>query len=616
MNHYAAWKNLLILLLIGTAVIYALPNIYGKGSVVQVSGARNEVDELTKLEVGANLDEAGIAYQSIQLKSDHLLVRFGDTEDQLKAQAILAKVLGNRYSVALNLVANTPDWLQNMGGEPMFLGLDLRGGVHFLLEVDMVAAVAKAEDRYISDLRTLLRDNKLHYKTVSTYPEGGVLLRLRESTDDDKVKSLIKREYPNLILSELEASEPQLLVNISDQEINDTRRFAMQQNMTILRNRVNEFGVAEPVIQQQGQERIVVQLPGVQNTAKAKDLLGATATLEFRLQNTEHDVAGALDGRVPAGTKLYYDRSGQPMLLNKQVMLTGDRIIDAASGIDTETGSPSVFIVLDGKGASIFSRATRKAVNRPLATVFIENKVDWVEVDGELVKQKKTVSEVINVATIESQLGKQFRVTGLDSLEEARNLALLLRSGALAAPIEIVEERTVGPSLGQDHIQQGTISVVVGFMLVLLLMAIYYKMFGIVADIALALNLVFIVAMLSMLQATLTLPGIAGILLTIGMAVDANVLIFERIREEIRNGNSPQASIHVGYQKAFSTIADANITTLIAALVLFNFGTGPIKGFAVTLSLGIISSMFTAIFVSRALINLLYGGRRVTHLSV
>jgi preprotein translocase subunit SecD len=390
----------------------------------------------------------------------------------------------------------------------------------------------------------------------------------------------------------------------------------LQQNITTLRNRINELGVAEPTVQQQGENRIVVQLPGVQDTAQAKKILGATATLEFRLVDFEHDVQDALNGRVPANSELFYHRDGRPYLLNKRVMLTGEHVINAQSTLDAQSGSPAVSVTLDGKGARAFSNVTRDNIGNPMAVVFIESKSETKEIDGELVKVRRQVPEIINVATIRDQLSKKFQITGLDSTTEARDLALLLRAGALAAPIEIVEERTVGPSLGQDNIDQGFASVMIGFAFVLVFMLIWYRVFGFVANLALASNLVFIVALLSMLQATLTLPGIAGIVLTVGMAVDANVLIFERIREELRNGNSPQNSINVGYGKAFSTIADANITTLIAAIVLFGFGTGSIKGFAVTLSLGIITSMFTAIMGTRAVVNLIYGRQHKPKLSI
>ena len=437
-------------------------------------------------------------------------------------------------------------------------------------------------------------------------------------SERDSGQSLIEDEFQELDVTILEAGsdESQLVAKLKEQVVLETQKLALQQNITTLRKRVNELGVAEPVIQQQGLSRVVVQLPGVQDTAKAKNILGATATLEFRMVDEDHAAQDAVDGRVPAGSKLYYQRGGQPILLEKQVMLTGDSIIDAASGIDGLSGQPNVTITLDGKGAKRMSAATRDNVGKRLAVVFIENKIEVVEKNGELVEKKEVIEEVINAAVIREQLGKRFQITGLESTKEARTLALLLRAGALAAPIYIIEERTVGPSLGQDNIDKGFNSVLIGFALVLVFMVVYYKVFGLIANVALALNLVLIVALLSLLQATLTLPGIAGIVLTVGMAVDANVLIFERIREEIRNGNSPQASIHSGYEKAFSTIADANITTLIAALVLFSFGTGPIKGFAVTLSLGILSSMFTAIMVTRGLVNLIYGGRRIEKLKI
>jgi preprotein translocase subunit SecD len=396
----------------------------------------------------------------------------------------------------------------------------------------------------------------------------------------------------------------------------EVKRFALQQNITTLRNRVNALGVAEPIIQRQGQRRIVVQLPGAQDPARLKELLGATATLEYRLVDTEHSVQDALDGRVPVGSKLYRERNGQPVLLLRRVIVTGDQITDASAGFDQRSGQPAVFVSLDGQGARRMRSVTTENVGKPMAVVFIENRTVTKMVDGEPVKRSVRTEEVISIANILEPFGRRFQTTGLDSSEEAHNLALLLRAGALAAPIEIVEERTIGPSLGQDNIDQGFKSVVIGFVLVVVFMALYYRIFGLVADLVLLVNLVLIVAALSLLQATLTLPGIAGIVLTVGMAVDANVLIFERIREEIRNGNSPQASIHSGYEKALSTIVDANITTLIAAVVLFSFGTGPIKGFAVTLFLGIITSMFTAILGSRALINLIYGGRRVKALAI
>ena len=498
----------------------------------------------------------------------------------------------------------------------MYLGLDLRGGVHFLMEVDLAGAVRQAEQRYAGDLRTLLREEKLRQRAITVRANGGLIVRFNDAEHRDRAYELVRLRMPELIVeSTVNVGDPVLDIQLGDDARREIERFAVQQNVTTLRNRVNELGVAEPVIQRQGENRIVVQLPGVQDTARAKEILGATATLEFRMVHDESATALAT-GRTPGTAKLYHERNGAPILLQRSVMLTGEYITDAASGIDQQSGSPAVFITLDGKGARLFSSRTRDKIGRAMGVVYIEHKSFTEIVDGVRERRKEIVEEVINVATIRDQLGKRFQITGLDSTEEARNLALLLRAGALAAPIEIVEERTVGPSLGQANIDQGFRSVVIGFVLVLALMAVYYKRFGLVANLALTFNLVLVVAMLSLLQATLTLPGIAGIVLTVGMAVDANVLIFERIREEIRNGNTPQASIHSGYAKAFSTIADANITTLIAAVLLFGFGTGPIKGFAITLSLGIATSMFTAIMMTRAVVNLMYGGRRVTALSI
>ena len=622
MNRYPSWKYILILIVIIVGILYALPNLYGSAPALQISAssATAEVSELTELQVNIALDDADIESVSMELGDGRLTIRFADEETQLRAKDILQTELGRSHVIALNLAPDTPDWLRSLGAEPMFLGLDLRGGVHFLMEVDMEAAVQASEERYVSDIRTLLRENKVRYKTITRNDEGGLLIRYRDEVQKIDGERLIRDNFRDLDVvdtaskTEIESPETRLILN--PDVVKETEKNALQQNITILRKRVNELGVAEPVIQQQGLKRIVVQLPGVQDTARAKEILGATATLEFRLVDDDHSVQDAINGPVPAGSRLYDNRDGGKILLKKRVMLTGDYIIDAASGIDQQSGGPDVSITLDGKGAKAMSNATRDNVGRRMAVVFIETKTETVEEDGEMVKKKLKIEEVINAATIREQLGKRFHITGIGSTMEARNLALLLRAGALAAPIEIVEERTVGPSLGKDNIAKGFNSVAIGFILVLIFMAIYYRVYGLFADVALTLNLVLIVSLLSLLQATLTLPGIAGIVLTVGMAVDANVLIFERIREEIRNGNSPQASIHAGYEKAFSTIMDANITTLIAALVLFSFGAGPIKGFAVTLSLGIMCSMFTAIMVTRALVNLTYGGRKLDKLRI
>jgi len=617
MNQYPLWKYLLLVAVLLVGAIYALPNLYGEDPSLQVSGTRSgTVDDTVAATVSKALTEADIPVKAVESGEGRLLVRFDDTETQLKAVDYVKAALGTDYVVALNLAPATPAWLQHFNAMPMYLGLDLRGGVHFLLEVDMDGAVKQAIERYSGDLRTLLRESKIRYALIRAEKKG-VRILLRDVDDRDSAYKVIHREFPELVLGEVDLNDkPGLLASPGEREVQEIRQFALQQNILTLRNRVNELGVAEPVIQQQGGARIVVELPGVQDTAQAKRILGATATLEYRAVDTEHDLEAALNGKVPAGSRLYRQRNGNQVLLKKSVIATGDQIVNARSGFDQQSGSPNVSVTLDAKGARNMLKFTRESVGKPMAVVFIENRTETRLVDGKPVKRSVKIEEVVSVATIRDVFSKRFQTTGLDSPQEAHELALLLRAGALAAPMEIVEERTVGPSLGKDNIEQGFNSVIIGFLAVLAFMAFYYRVFGLVADMALALNLVLIVAILSMLQATLTLPGIAGIVLTVGMAVDANVLIFERIREELGNGNSPQTSIHAGYEKALSTIADANITTLIAAIVLLSFGTGPVKGFAVTLSIGIVTSMFTAIMGTRSVINLIYGRRRVARLSI
>ena len=615
-NQYPLWKYLLLVFVLVIGLLYALPNVYGEDPALQISGSRNAtLDTAAKDKVISALEAANIPVKTAEMKPDQLLIRFNDTETQLKAVDFVKSALGTGYIVALNLAPATPDWLNTLNALPMYLGLDLRGGVHFLMEVDMQAAVEKAIERYSNDLRTLLRDARIRYAMIRA-EEQGVRIMFRSEADREQSRTLLNKELPLLVLEDIDAENPGLLAKLDEQEIRDIETFALQQNILTLRNRVNELGVAEPVIVQQGSQRIVVQLPGVQDTAEAKRILGATATLEYRAVDYEHDVQNAVAGSVPAGSRLYKDRDGNPVLLKKAIIISGDQIINASSGLDQQSGSPQVSVMLDAKGARSMLKFTKKNVGKPMAVVFIENKSETTLVDGVPVKRNRKIEEVISVATIRVVFSKRFQTTGLDSPKEAHELALLLRSGALAAPVNIVEERTIGPSLGKDNIEQGFNSVIIGFLAVLVFMAIYYRVFGLVADLALTLNLVLIVAVLSLLQATLTMPGIAGIVLTVGMAVDANVLIFERIREELRNGNSPQASIQAGYEKAFSTIADANITTLIAAVVLLSYGTGAIKGFAVTLAIGIVTSMFTAILGTRAVINLIYGGRRIARLSI
>jgi preprotein translocase subunit SecD len=583
MNRYPPWKYILLAIVVLIGCIYALPNIYGEDPALQISGVRQaEVGEALSKRVSKVLEGAGIAVKQVEREEGKMLVRFDDTETQLGAADHIKAALGHDYVVAFNLAPATPAWLTSFKALPMYLGLDLRGGVHFLMEVDMVTAGKQAIERYTNEIRALLREEKIRYAMIRS-EEGRVRLVLRSEDDRDQARSVLRKSFPTLVVEEAETSgKPGMLVRPSEQEVRETQLFALQQNILTLRNRVNELGVAEPVIQQQGASRIVVQLPGVQDPGQAKRILGATATLEYRAVDIEHDVQIA----------------------------TGDQIVNARSGFDQTSGSPMVSVSLDAKGARSMLKFTKDNVGKPMAVVFIENRTETIIVNGEPVRRQVKVEEVVSVATIRGVFSSRFQTTGLDSPKEAQELALVLRSGALAAPIEIVEERTVGPSLGKDNIRQGFNSVIIGFILVLVFMAVYYRVFGLVANLALTLNLVLIVAILSMLQATLTLPGIAGIVLTVGMAVDANVLIFERIREELRIGNSPQASIQAGYEKALSTIADANITTLIASIVLLSFGTGPVKGFAVTLSIGIMTSMFTAIFGTRAIINLIYGGRR------
>jgi len=610
MNQYPGWKYILIFSLLALAVLYAAPNLYGDDPAVQITSSKGFN---LQPEFQQSLDAALAGEQLTPLAAEtdltRLLYRFENTEDQLKAADVIDEQLNDQYVVALNLAPSTPGWLRAVGGDPMVMGLDLQGGVHFLMQVDMDTARNQLLDRFVDDIRTLLRSESIRYVSVRSDPEG-ILVQLRSAEDRDQALSAIRKDanIEGVTLSESAGSETfNIRGSIKENQLQTLQQTALQQNITVLRTRVNELGVAEPSIQQQGLDRIVVQLPGVQDTAKAKLILGQTATLEYRAVDDQNNAnAAAQSGRIPPESRLYFQRNGQPVLLKKRLIVSGDQVIGAAAGFDQQSGSPSVSVTLDGVGSKRMLEFTKDNVNRPMAVVFIEQKPDGSKSE-----------EVISIANIREPFGKRFQTTGLDSSEEASQLALMLRAGALAAPVRIIEERTVGPSLGQDNIDQGFKAVIIGFIVVLFFMAIYYRVFGLVANVALFVNLVFIVALLSLLGATLTLPGIAGIVLTVGMAVDANVLIFERIREELDNGNTPQASIRAGYDKAFSTIADANVTTLIAAIVLFMFGTGPIKGFAVTLSLGIVTSMFTAIMLTRSLVNLIYGRQqRVRQLAI
>ncbi len=627
LNHYPWWKWAVIALVIVPGLFYALPNLFGNDPGIQIRGVRGSAIESADFDrVRTLLSAAGLDPKGAVLDEDGLRLRFVSPEMQLKARDVLQQELGTQYTVALTLLPDAPAWLTSVGARPMYLGLDLRGGVHFLMEVDMASVVRRAEDRYVTDIRTRLREEKIRYEGVRRIPEGGIEVQLREADQIELAQKTIRRQLQGLQVEQTDRNGAAVLViRLNDSERQELSEFALEQNITSLRNRIDELGVAEPVVQRQGNRRIVVQLPGVQDTARAKRILGRTATLETMLVDEEHSLDAAVAGKVPPGSRLYRLRDGRPILLKKRVLYSGDNIIDAAASIDSQSGGPIVSITLDAMGARVNQRVTGDNIGKRMAVLYIEIrsrvKTDAegrpiLDDDGNAVRIKQRIEEVITAPVIRDQLGKRFQIEGLDSAMEARDLALLLRAGSLAAPVEIIEERTVGPSLGQANINRGFQSVVIGFALVLVFMAFYYRVFGLFANVALTLNLVLLVAVLSMFQATLTLPGVAGIVLTVGMAVDANVLIFERIREELRNANSPQASIHSGYEKAFSTIVDANITTLIAAIVLFNFGTGPIKGFAVTLSIGIITSLFTAIFVTRGLVNLVYGGRRLHELRI
>jgi preprotein translocase subunit SecD len=620
-NRYAPWRYILLLLIIVIGAVYAAPNLYGEDPALQISHRVNLIDEAELGNISSLLKNEGVDYRSVELDGNNILVRFDSEEKQLRAADQVRKALfanDRRYSIALNLAPATPDWLTSLSALPMYLGLDLRGGVHFLMEVDMESAIEKSLERFSGEMRTFMREEKIRYKAVQASSDK-ISIRFASEETRDNGRLLLEEEFRDFEFAD-SSDDRSWFVNISFNPVSlaEERRSAIEQNISTLKNRVNELGVAEPVIQRQGEERVVVQLPGVQDTVRAKEILGATATLEFRLVHgsfADWSAAGS-SGKAPIGSRLYARSDGSPVLLKRNVIVTGDQIVGAASGLDQQSGTPDVTITMNSSGADRMARVTRDNIGKPMAVVFIEDKFEFREVDGERKRIRSTESQVINVATIQDQLSKRFHITGLDSTREARDLALLLRAGALRAPMVIVEERTVGPSLGQENIDRGFMSVVVGFIAVLVFMAFYYKVFGLVANLALALNLVLMVAILSIFQATLTLPGIAGIVLTVGMAVDANVLIFERIREELRLGNTPQASIYSGYSKAFGTIADANITTFIAAIVLFGFGTGPIQGFAVTLMIGIASSMFTAIFGTRALINLIYGGKQVSRLAI
>ncbi|WP_159738622.1 protein translocase subunit SecD [Vibrio atypicus] len=617
LNRYPLWKYLMVVFTIAIAALYALPNIYGEDPAIQVTGARGaSVDMSTLDSVTKALDKQGLSHKSIALENGSILVRFNDTDTQISARDVISESLGKDKIVALNLAPATPDWLESIGAAPMKLGLDLRGGVHFLMEVDMDAAMEKLVGQQEEAFRSELREEKIRYRAIRPSGKGAVEVLLRNEEQLADAQRILERNHPDMIFVDSDSDGRFVLTaSFTEQRLTEIRNYAVEQNITILRNRVNELGVAEPLVQRQGASRIVVELPGVQDTARAKEILGATATLEFREVDASADLAAAAAGRVPPGSEIKQDRDGRPVVLKKRVILGGSSITDASSSVD-EYGRPQVNISLDSEGGNKMSAFSRQNIGKLMATVFAEYKDSGRRTpEGRVILNKH--EEVINQATIQSALGRNFRITGIDSAAEAHNLALLLRAGALIAPISIVEERTIGPSMGQQNIDMGIQAMIWGMVAVMLFTLVYYRKFGLIANMALMANLVLIIGVMSMIPgATMTLPGIAGIVLTVGMAVDANVLIFERIREELRDGRSPQQAIHQGYANAFSTIADANITTLITAIILFAVGTGAIKGFAVTLSIGILTSMFTAIVGTRCIVNLAYGGKRINKLSI
>ncbi len=614
LNHYSTWKNILVTLIVILGVLYALPNLFGEAPAIQISALKGGIDPKTIETVESTLSTAQIPYQ-IETTEERILVRFDDTNAQLIARDLVAQSIGDSMVVALNLAPKTPEWLKLLGAKPMKLGLDLRGGVHFLMEIDTASIMTRRLDTYLTDVRTRLREDNIRYRKIELNAQNELQIRFEDEATLQQADHLLNAEFPGLELLPVQNDNAYLLQGgLSELEAREVLNYAVDQTMMTLRNRVNELGVSEAVVQRQGAHRIVVELPGVQDTAMAKEILGKTATLEFRLVNVDRDVNNVTSTSVPADSELLYETNGTPVLVKRQVILAGENIIGAQTGMD-EFGKPSVSIQVGGDVRN-FSRVTGENIGKPLAAVFIESKFINKENNGEMVREVKHIKEVISVATINSALPNRFQITGLSSAEEARTLALLLRAGALPAPIDIVEERTVGPSLGADNIKAGIWSTIAGLSLVLLFMLFYYRVFGLIADIALVINLVLIIALLSVLGATLTLPGIAAIVLTLGMAVDANVLIFERIREELAQGNGIQGSIYAGFEKAFLTIIDAQLTTFIAALALFSLGSGPVKGFAVTLIIGLITSVFTAVVVSRAIVNKCYGGRNINKLSI
>jgi preprotein translocase subunit SecD len=612
LNKYPLWKNLLILVVVLIGVIYALPNFYPDDYAIQIAGARSgtTIDQRTLERATNALEQAGISYQQPEVSEDrsNALIRLAGSEQQLRAKAVVQAAVGDDYVVALNLAETTPEWLSAIGAGPMTLGLDLRGGVHFLLEVDMVEAVNQRLEVYSSEIKRRLRDERIRYRGGAQEGDRSIVLQFQSPEVRDAAESEIRSDYDQFQFDERQDGELyELVLTLSDAAVQEIRDYALSQNLTTLRNRVNELGVAEPLVQRQGDNQVVVELPGVQDTAQAKRVLGATANLEFRLE-ARPSASDSETIRLP-----FRDEPNRTARLEREIIVTGESVANAQQAFD-ETGTPQVNITLDSVGGNAMQRATRDAIQRRMAVVFIEHSSELAE-DGET-RIRDTERGIISLATIQSTLGSNFRITGLESISEAAELALLLRAGSLAAPMYFVEERTIGPSLGQKNIEAGVLSVQIGFAAVVLFMLLYYRLFGLVANTALAINLILLVAAMSIISATLTLPGIAGIVLTVGMAVDANVLIFERIKEEMRAGIPSQSAINAGYSRAFSSIVDANITTLLVAVILFAVGTGPVKGFAVTLTLGILTSLFTSILLGRAIVNAMVGGRKLESLSI
>lgn len=614
LNRYPLWKYIMLVVVLIVGLLYALPNLYGEDPAVQITGVRGGAAEEKTLDQVQNiLKQNQINAKSIVLEQGNILARFDSTDTQLHARESLVSALGDRYVVALNLAPATPSWLEAISAEPMKLGLDLRGGVHFLMEVDIDTALSKLQEQNIDNLRSDLRDKSIHYTSVRKAGYYGVNLQFPDVKVRDAAVGYLTPRYRDLVFT----SQPDntLSVVMTDERLREAREYAVQQNINILRNRVNQLGVAEPLVQRQGADRIVVELPGIQDTARAKEILGATATLEFRLVNVGIDPAAVSAGHIPGDSEVKNSRDGHAVVLYKRVILTGDHITDSTSSMD-EYNQPQVNISLDSAGGNIMANFTRNNIGKPMASLFVEYKdTGKKDASGKLILEKQ--EEVINVATIQSRLGNAFRITGINNPTEARQLALLLRAGALIAPIQIVEERTIGPTLGLQNIKQGFAACLGGLVISILFMVFFYRKFGMIATAALLANLVLIVGVMSLLPgATLTMPGIAGIVLTLAVAVDANVLINERIKEELKNGRSIQQAIHEGYKGAFSSIVDANLTTLITAVILYAIGTGSIKGFAITTAIGVVTSMFTAIVGTRAIVNLLYGGKRIDKLSI